>query len=172
VVRAEGRFTFKENLFSLVDLPGTYSLLSNSVDEEIARDFILFEKPDVSVVVVDATSLERNLNLVLQVLEITDKVVICLNLMDEAERNGIQIDDAALQAELGVPVVPTAARRGTGLDRLVETIYDVASEKQIPCPVRPVLTDPSLEAAVAELLLRESENTTRSFLIRAGLLYG
>jgi ferrous iron transport protein B len=89
VTRAEGGFEFADHRFKLVDLPGTYSLLSTSLDEEIARDFILFGQPDVTVVVVDATRLERNLNLVIQVLEITDRAVICLNLMDEAHRHHI-----------------------------------------------------------------------------------
>ena len=86
VARAEGGFSYRDRRFRLVDLPGTYSLLSTSVDEEIARDFLLFGRPDVTVVVADATRLERNLNLVLQVLEITGRAVLCLNLMDEAER--------------------------------------------------------------------------------------
>ena len=88
VTRAEGGFEFDKVRYKLVDLPGTYSLLSASHDEEIARDFLLFGRPDVTMVVVDATSLERNLNLVLQVLEITDRVVVAVNLMDEAKRKG------------------------------------------------------------------------------------
>src|SRR4030042_1793950 len=96
VTRAEGGFEYSEKKFKLVDLPGTYSLLSTSVDEEIARDFILFGQPDVTVIVVDATRLERNLNLVLQVLEITDRAVLCLNLMDEARRYGLQVDPRRL----------------------------------------------------------------------------
>ena len=95
VTRAEGAFEYNSQKFKLVDLPGTYSLLSTSQDEEIARNFILFGKPDVTVIVVDASRLERNLNLVLQILEITDKAVLCLNLMDEAERNNIEIDERA-----------------------------------------------------------------------------
>ena len=100
----------------MIDLPGTYSLLSTSYDEDIARDFILFGQPDVTVIVVDATRLERNLNLVLQVLEITERVVVCLNLIDEAERHGLQVDDRRLARDLGVPVVPTAARQNQGLE--------------------------------------------------------
>lgn len=92
VNRAEGGFEFEGKQYKLVDLPGTYSLLSASDDEDIARNFILFGQPDVTVVVVDATRLQRNLNLVLQILEITGKVIVCLNLMDEAKRNGINID--------------------------------------------------------------------------------
>ena len=110
VTRAEGGFEYRGHRFKLVDLPGTYSLLAASPDEEAARDFLLFGRPDVTLVVVDATRVERNLNLVLQVLEITDRVVVCLNLMDEARRHGLQVDDRTLSRELGVPVVPASAR--------------------------------------------------------------
>ncbi|MDV2503505.1 MAG: FeoB small GTPase domain-containing protein [bacterium] len=122
VTRAEGTTLHEGKRYKLVDLPGTYSLLSTSQDEEIARDFILFGDPHATVVVVDSTCLERNLNLVLQVLEITDRVVVCLNLMDEAARKGIRVDDASLARDLGVPVVPTVARSGKGLGRLIETV--------------------------------------------------
>lgn len=125
VRRAEGRFTHDGVSYRLVDLPGTYSLLSASTDEEIARDFILFAEPDCTVVVVDATALERNLNLVFQVMEITAKVVVSVNLMDEARRKGIEVDIDRLSAELGVPVVGTVASSGEGLDRLTETIAGV-----------------------------------------------
>ena len=105
VVRAEGAFVHEGKRAKVVDLPGTYSLLAGSADEEIARDFVLFGRPDVTVVVVDATRLERNLNLVLQILEITDRVVVFLNLVDEARRHGIAVDPVKLERELGVPVV-------------------------------------------------------------------
>src|SRR5210317_1188222 len=104
VVRAEGAFEYNDQKYKLMDLPGTYSLLSTSEDEEVARNFILFGKPDVTIIVADACRLERNLNLVLQILEITDKAVLCLNLMDEAERNHIEIDTRMLARELGIPV--------------------------------------------------------------------
>ncbi|MCK4772562.1 MAG: 50S ribosome-binding GTPase [Candidatus Latescibacteria bacterium] len=129
VTRAEGFFQFDGNRYKVVDLPGTYSLLSASVDEEVARDFLLFGRPDCTIVVVDATSLERNLNLTLQVLEITDRVVICLNLMDEAGRRGMQIDHKGLSNDLGVPVVPTTARYGKGLEVLTRTVADVIDGK-------------------------------------------
>lgn len=120
VTRAEGGFEYSEKKFKLVDLPGTYSLLSTSTDEEVARDFILFGQPDVTVIVVDATRVERNLNLVLQILEITNRAVLCLNLKDEAKRNGISIDDRTLSKELGIPVVPTSARQGEGMNELLK----------------------------------------------------
>ncbi|MGD9329445.1 MAG: FeoB small GTPase domain-containing protein, partial [Cyclobacteriaceae bacterium] len=115
VTRAEGGFQYAEANYKIVDLPGAYSLISKSADEEIARNFILFGKPDVTLIVVDATRLERNLNLVLQILEITDKVVVCLNLMDEAERMGLKIDIRSLSRDLGVPVISTIARYRKGL---------------------------------------------------------
>jgi Fe2+ transport system protein B len=151
VTRAEGGFKYNEQHFKLVDLPGTYSLLSMSLDEEIARDFILFGRPDVTVVVVDATRLERNLNLVLQVLEITDRVVICLNLMDEARRHGLQIDERRLARDLGVPVVPTVARYGEGLDQLVSAISDVATGSTLCKPHRIQHLPPALDRAVTQL---------------------
>ncbi|HCX24196.1 MAG TPA: ferrous iron transporter B, partial [Cytophagales bacterium] len=109
VTRAEGGFKYNDKRFKLIDLPGTYSLLSTSEDEEVARNTILFGRPDVTVIVADASRLERNLNLVLQVLEITNKAVLCLNLMDEAKRHGIEIDDRTLAKDLGIPVVVTSA---------------------------------------------------------------
>lgn len=151
VTRMEGAFEFNGKRYKIVDLPGTYSLLSASVDEEVARDFVLFAKPDAVIVVVDATALERNLNLVLQVLEITDRVVVCLNLIDEAERKGIQVDHRALSRELGVPVVPTAARQGVGIGLLMQTVADLVQGRLRTTPRR-VKTDEKVEQALAELL--------------------
>ena len=111
----------KYNLL-LVDIPGTYSLMSNSEEEEIARDYICFGNPNVTVVIVDATCLERNLNLVYQVLEITPNVVVCVNLLDEAKKKGININIQLLSKLLGVPVVGTIARKKKTLDNLVNTI--------------------------------------------------
>lgn len=126
VVRAEGSFSYQENKYKIVDLPGTYSLLSTSEDEEVARDFVLFAQPDVTVVVVDASRLQRNLSLVLQILEITNKVVLCLNLMDEARRHGITIDIRTLSKDLGIPVVQTSARSKEGIPELLAAIKNVA----------------------------------------------
>ena len=126
VTRAEGAFEYNDKKYKIVDLPGTYSLLSTSQDEEVARNFILFGKPDVTVIVVDASRLERNLNLVLQILEITDKAVLCLNLMDEAKRNKLIIDERSLARDLGIPVVPTSARFNKGIPELTKTISEVA----------------------------------------------
>ncbi len=129
VVRAEGGFHYGSRKFKLVDLPGTYSLLATSPDEEVARNFLLFGRPDVTLAVVDATRLERNLNLVLQILEITPRVVVCLNLVDQANRIGLQVDERRLARDLGVPVVPTTARYRQGIDLLLETVHDVATGK-------------------------------------------
>jgi ferrous iron transport protein B len=152
VVRAEGAFAHKGDRVKVVDLPGTYSLQAGSVDEEVARDFILFGRPDVTVVVVDATRLERNLNLVLQILEITDRVVVFLNLVDEARRHGIAIDAAKLERELGVPVVPGVAREGTGVDELLDAAHDVASGTRRTRPFRLDRHAPDVEEAVAALV--------------------
>jgi ferrous iron transport protein B len=130
VARNEGGFSFADKKFKLVDLPGTYSLLSTSHDEEIARDYLLFDQPDVTVVVVDATRLERNLNLVLQVLEVTPKVVVCVNLMDEAAKKGIHVDVQRLSKFLKVPVIKTAARSGRGMYQLMEAIATVAESPE------------------------------------------
>ena len=134
VSRAEGGFSYNEKKYKVVDLPGTYSLLSTSTDEEVARNFILFGQPDVTVIVVDATRLERNLNLVLQILELTDRAVMCLNLMDEAKRNNLEIDVRALAKELGIPVIPASARRRQGMDELLKAIDEVATGKYVCKP--------------------------------------
>lgn len=151
VTRAEGGFNYQGKNFKLVDLPGTYSLLSTSLDEEVARDFILFGQPDVTIIVVDATRLERNLNLALQVLEITDRAVVCLNLMDEARRHRLQVDDRRLARDLGVPVVPTAARQGEGLPELLAAVHGVASGQIVCKPHRLRTGSPRLTAAVTQL---------------------
>ena len=151
VVRAEGGFSYQGSRYKLVDLPGTYSLLSTSTDEEVARDFILFGQPDVTVIVVDATRLERNLNLVLQVLEITDRAVVCLNLMDEAKRHGLAVDERRLARDLGVPVVPTAARQKTGIPLLTQAISEVASGGVVCKPHRIENHPPALQRTINQL---------------------
>lgn len=152
VTRAEGGFDYGDHRYKLVDLPGTYSLLSTSVDEEVARDFILFGRPDVTVIVVDATRLERNLNLVLQILEITDRVVVCLNLIDEATRHHLEVDHRRLARDLGVPVVPTAARYGEGLDQLLQAVSEVATGRTVCRPRRIKTGSTELERAVVQLV--------------------
>lgn len=124
----KGRFTYKFTEYELVDLPGTYSLLSSSEEERVARDYLCFEDYDCVVCVVDATNLERNLNLVLQVLELTGKAVVLLNLCDEAKKKNIEIDTEALSSSLGVPVVRATARSGRGINALLETVHQIANE--------------------------------------------
>lgn len=152
VARAEGAFVYNEKRVKVVDLPGTYSLQAGSADEEVARDFILFGQPDVTVVVLDASRLERNLNLALQVLEVTDRVVVCLNLIDEARRAGVAINAERLSRELGVPVVPTIARTGEGVEELLRTIHAVATGAARPEPFRSDEHHPAVDAAVAQLV--------------------
>jgi len=150
VTRAEGGYQFNGVRYKLVDLPGTYSLLSASQDEEVARDFILFGQPDCTVVVTDATALERNLNLVMQVMEITDRVVVAINLMDEAKRKGLEVDARSLSRDLGIPAVPITARTGEGIRTLLATIADLISGDIVTKPLR-VGGTPEFQRAVNEL---------------------
>jgi ferrous iron transport protein B len=152
VTRAEGGYEYGDKRYKIVDLPGTYSLLSTSLDEEVARNFILFGQPDVTIVVTDATRLERNLNLALQVLEITDRAVIALNLIDEARRHGIKVDERSLARDLGVPVIPTSARSKQGIPELLQAISEVASGQYNCQPHRLKNEPPALKAAIAELV--------------------
>jgi ferrous iron transport protein B len=151
VTRAEGGFEYNHVRYKLVDLPGTYSLLSASQDEEVARDFILFGQPDCTIVVTDATALERNLNLVLQVLEITDKVVVAVNLIDEARRKGLEVDTRSLARDLGVPAVPVVARTGEGMQALLSTLEGVI-QGEISTQPRRVEGTSEFQRAVAELV--------------------
>lgn len=142
------------------DLPGSYSLMANSPEEEIARDFICFGKPAVAVLVADATCLERNLNLVLQVLEMTRQAVVCVNLMDEAERNHISIRLDKLSQILGVPVVGTSASSGRGLTELKDAVGDVLYGRFTPEPIR-IEYDSAIEEAVSviETCIKEITDT-------------
>ncbi|SDE12206.1 FeoB small GTPase domain-containing protein [Sporomusa acidovorans] len=151
VDNAQGTFTYRKKPFLLVDLPGTYSILAHTVEEQVARDFICFGEPDATLVVLDATCLERNLNLALQVMEITPNVIVCVNLIDEARKKNITIDFPALEKELGVPVVATAARKSEGLDTLRETLYQVSTGARKYSP-RQLVYSPSVEEAVQGLL--------------------
>lgn len=130
VSTASGAVRGTNGAVQLIDLPGTYSLLAHSAEEECARDYICFEKPDCTIVVCDASCLERNLNLVLQIMELTDKVVVCVNLLDEAEKKSIKIDIDMLEKKLGVPVVGTSARSNKGLRELKEAAETVSSYRR------------------------------------------
>ncbi|MDU4889180.1 MAG: ferrous iron transport protein B [Clostridium sp.] len=155
VTNAQGRYRHKDRDFILVDIPGTYSLMANSVEEEVARDFICFGNPDATIVIVDATCLERNLNLVLQTIEITKNVVVCVNLMDEAKRKGVNVDLVKLSLLLGVPVVGTSAAKGKGLDGLMDVIYDFTSGKLQTKPLKIVYSE--LIEGVLEAIENEVE---------------
>ena len=134
VGNCEGHYKFNNDNFTIVDIPGTYSLMSNSEEEEIARNFICFEKHDAVVIVVDATSLERNLNLVFQIMEITSNIIVCVNLLDEAKKKGITIDFKKLSVLLGVPVVGTIGKKKKTLINLKNEIANVCSGKISPTP--------------------------------------
>jgi Fe2+ transport system protein B len=151
VARAEGAFDLDGKRYKIVDLPGTYSLLGTTPDEEVAREFLLFGNPSVTLVVADATCLERNFILLLQILQITTRAVLCVNLVDEARAHGIDIDLRGLSRDLGIPVIGAAARRGEGLQELLAAIRDVATG-QFVCERRvPDMTPPALRGAVEEL---------------------
>ena len=148
VTNATGKYNHRNKEFILVDIPGTYSLMANSEEEEVARDFICFGNPDVTVIVVDATCLERNLNLVLQTIEITDRVIVCVNLMDEAKRKGITVDLVKLSLLLGIPTIGTSANLGQGLNELMDSIYNVTFNKITSNPVK-INYDERIERAIS-----------------------
>ncbi|MEN6350396.1 MAG: FeoB small GTPase domain-containing protein [Syntrophomonas sp.] len=153
VGNAQGTYIHKGRSYLLVDLPGTYSLLSNSVEEEIARDFICFGQPDATIVVVDATCLERNLNLALQVMEISSKVVVCVNLLDEAHKKDIYIDMKTLADKLGVPIIGTVARAGQGLEELRDAVYSMTAGTLLYHPFQ-ITYSPEVEELIGTYLPR------------------
>lgn len=133
-----------------MDIPGTYSIMSNSEEEEIARDYICFGNPDCTVIVVDATCLERNLNLVFQTMEITNNIIVCVNLLDEAKKKKIHIDLDKLSKELGVPVVGTTARKKKTLDLLMDTVKQVCTSK-IKIKPNKIIYHETIEKGLAKL---------------------
>ncbi len=145
VVSARGSCEVQGKRYLLVDTPGSYSLMAHSAEEQAARDFICFGGADAVVVVCDASCLERNLDLALQTMEITDRVVVCVNLMDEARQRGTSVDLARLEARLGVPVVPACARAGQGLRELMRAVAYVTREK--PCQGCSKTREPQPKAA-------------------------
>ena len=148
VSNARGSFRFDGQEYDLIDVPGAYSLSARSAEEEVARDFICFGQPDAVVVVCDASCLERNLNLVLQILEITSRVIVCVNLMDEARRRQIQVHLPRLSRCLGVPVVGTCARQKETLFPLMEAMARVTAEDYHASPVK-IRYPKAIEQAVA-----------------------
>ena len=144
VCTARGDFSYKNNNYALIDLPGTYSLFPLSQEEIVTRDFICFGNPDAVIVVCDSTCIERNLNLLFQVMELTDKVILCLNLLDEAKKKGIEINKNKLEKILGIPVVLTAARSGFGMDQLQDTLNKVVNN-EYDFKNKPVYYDDEIE---------------------------
>lgn len=151
VTQAQGYYTHQQQEYTLVDLPGTYSLLANSTDEQVARDFICFAKPSATIVVVDATKLERNLNLVLQIMEITNNVVVCLNLMDEAKRKNIEINVEGLSQDLQIPIIPTVAPKKIGLEKLKNKITAIIRE-EIKITPKQIKYSSQVEEAIKKIL--------------------
>lgn len=147
---AEGQLNHLNKTYTIIDLPGTYSLLSESTDEIVAKNFLLFERPDLTIVVVDATSLERNLNLALQILEITDRVIVCINLIDQAEKMGITINEKVMMQKLGVPVIKISARNKVGIDLLLDTVDRMIDGKISVNPIRMKYND-EIEQKISEL---------------------
>jgi Fe2+ transport system protein B len=151
VVRAEGDTQIGSRIFRVIDLPGTYTLSAATAEERVAREFICFGRPDVTLVVADATALERNLSLALQAMEITPNVVLCVNLIDEAHRKGTDVNIPRLRERLGIPVVATSARTGAGVPELLAAVADVYSGAIRSTPLQ-LDYGPEIEGAVTDLL--------------------
>lgn len=151
VANATGKAIINDKEFTFVDIPGTYSIMSNSEEEEIARDYICFGNPDATVIVVDSTCLERNLNLVYQIMEITDNIIVCVNLLDEAKKKKIKIDLNKLENLLGVPVVGTVARERQTLENLKNTIYKVC-ESEIKPHTKTVIYEQEIEENLEKIV--------------------
>lgn len=139
VEKKAGSFKFNDKRFDLIDLPGTYSLTSNSMEEKITRDFLVDEKPDIVVAVVDASQLERTLYMLSEIILFPVKIILALNMMDVAKANGIKIDVVSLQKELGVKVIPMAASKNQGISELIETIDSECKSKKEHLENRPGL---------------------------------
>ena len=151
VSNATGNFKYNNKDFMIVDIPGTYSLMSDSEEEEIARNYICFGNPDATVVVVDATSLERNLNLLFQIMEITDNVILCVNLLDEAKKKKIDINLELLSKELEIPVIGTIARKKKTLDTLKKEIYTLCSNSKKTFTNFEIKYDKIIESAINKI---------------------
>lgn len=147
VQNAQGECVRGDRVYTMVDIPGTYSLLAHSAEEEVARDFICFGGADAVIVVCDATCLERNLNLALQTIEITEHTLVCVNLLDEAKKKKITVDLDKLSERLGVSVCGAAARSGEGIDEMMDKLPDVINRKPVekPCVTYPQEIENALE---------------------------
>lgn len=161
VSNATGGCTYLDKNFLLVDIPGTYSLISHSKEEEVATKFINSNISDVTVVIVDATCLERNLNLVYQIMNITDNVIVCVNLLDEAKKKGILIDLDLLSHLLGVPVVGTIARCKKSLTQLMDTVYNVCTGSIVCTPEKINFSEKTSEDDITSTIMKACENISR-----------
>ena len=151
VANATGYFEYRGEQYKIVDIPGTYSIMSHSEEEEIARNYICFGNPDATVVVIDATSLERNLNLVLQITEITDNLIVCVNLLDEAKNKKIKVDLEALSNILKVPVVGVTARKKKTLNNLLKVMRTVCEGKEEIDKIYQIQYQENIESAIEQV---------------------
>ena len=151
VANATGYFEYRGETYKLVDIPGTYSIMSHSEEEEIARNYICFGNPDATVVVVDATSLERNLNLVLQITEITDNLIVCVNLLDEARKKKIEVHLEELSNILKVPVVGVTARKKKTLNNLLKVMRSVCERKEEKHKIYQIQYQEKIEKAIEQV---------------------
>jgi len=156
VSNAAGICKYNGSQFLLIDIPGTYSLMSNSEEEEIARNYICFGNPNVTIVIVDATCLERNLNLVYQTMEITSNMIVCVNLLDEAKKKKIHIDLEKLEIILGVPVVGIIARKKKTLTKLMSKVKEICEQK-IEISLKRIRYLPYIEESIGILQKRLEE---------------
>ena len=151
VANATGCFEYRGETYKLADIPGTYSIMSHSEEEEIARNYICFGNPDATVVVVDATSLERNLNLVLQITEITDNLIVCVNLLDEARKKKIEVNLEEISNILKVPVVGVTARRKKTLNNLLKVMRTVCEGKEEKHKIYQIQYQEKIEKAIEQV---------------------
>ena len=165
VANARGEYKYNNNIYEVVDLPGTYSLMSNSEEEEIARDYICFENADCIVIVADASNLERNLNLVKQILEMQENIIICVNLLDEAKKKGMKIDLNMLEQELGVPVVGVIAKKRKTLKKLIDTIEKVCNF-ELKTSIESTEYDKNVENYIIKVQREVERNVKNSKLAR------
>jgi ferrous iron transport protein B len=166
VEKKEGIFTHRGVELKLVDLPGTYSLTARAVDELIARNYIIEEKPDVVVDIVDASNIERNLYLTTLLLELGVKVVVALNMMDIAEGKDYKIDVEKLSEQLGAPVIPTVATAKKGLEELKDTILEAARKET---PEKPLITyGKEIESLIEKLvtIIEKDESLAKKYPTR------
>ena len=171
VANATGKMEYKDSIFKIVDIPGTYSIMSNSEEEEIARDYICFGNPDVTIIVLDANCMEKNINLLFQIMEITKNIIVCVNLLDEAKKKKIKIDLKKLQEILGVPVIGTIAQKKKTLENLKECLYNVVKGK-IKSKANLVVYNNYIESQITKLvpILKEKIEKARKEEINENIL--